>query len=258
MKKPEDELTIEKLMQDKKVAELLSTFRKETTLLQPHISDKEIDFTKSKMGGMPNLNGFPEWPICNGCKEPLEFVLQIYKTDFPGFYFPEDKNIFQLFKCPDAECPGKTYWYELFHYYWNVTTAKNKEAVIPELDKVRDLGEEKTQECFFDPEISDDYPDYQDYHGSLWDNLEDKYGGDMIVLFVENFSAKRSTKIGGYPSWTQYPDYPVCECGSPKEFFFQLTGGEDHGLFLGDLGNMYYFVCKKCGGKSIESRCDFG
>ncbi len=257
--KKQERHTIEDLLQDNEVKDLLSTYKKQTTLLQPHRSDKEIDFRKSKMGGMPNLNGFQEWPICDECNKPLDFVLQLYKTDFPDFYFPENKNIFQLFKCPDLYCPGKSYLYEMFHYYQNVNTDKNNEVEIPELDnkEVRDLGEEKAQECYFEPEISDDYPEYFEYPEDERANFENKHSQEIVWLFWENFSVKRDTKFGGYPSWTQSPDYPFCECGSQIELFFQLTGDEDHGLFLGDGGSIYYFVCKKCGEKSIESRCDF-
>ena len=96
-------VSLEELMNDEIVSYLLSTYKKQTTLLKPHLSDKQIDFTKSKMGGVPNLNGFKEWPICDECDAPLNFVLQLYKKDFPDFYFPEDKTIFQIFRCPNHD-----------------------------------------------------------------------------------------------------------------------------------------------------------
>lgn len=279
-------VSIEELLQDEEVANLLSRHKRRTTLLRPHKSDKEIDFRKSKMGGMPNLNGFQAWPMCDECNKPLDFVMQLYRTDFPSFYFPEDRNIFQLFRCPNGKCPvayrTNHYDHKMFHYYWEVEKDKNNEVEIPRVDskRVRDLGDEKVQECYFEPEVIDDYPDYQDYHGDEWANFENRYGSessekDGVItitdkgsgLFLEKFSAKRATKFGGYPSWSQSSEYPVCECGSKKEFFFQLTGHsglkdhedygiEGHGIFIGDFGSIYYFRCKKCGEKSIESRWD--
>lgn len=225
------------------------------------------------MGGVPNLNGFQEWPVCDECNTPLDFVLQLYRTDFPDFYFPDNENIFQLFRCPNGCCPaaysGDHYDHKMFHYYWNVNTDENNDIEIPDSMKSRSLGEEKAQECHFRPKISDDYPDPGDYAGDDWANLEDKYGGDMLeedrvvtftdkglYLFMDTFYVKRATKCGGYPSWTQDTKWPDCGCGSKKEFFFQLAGDEDHGLFLGDGGSINYFVCTKCGEESIESRSD--
>ena len=48
-----------------------------------------------------------------------------------------------------------------------------------------------------------------------------------INLFNEEFYPKRAIKLGGYPSWIQNPDYPICKCGIQKEFFFQLTWSQD-------------------------------
>ena len=83
----EAKLTIEEILQDEQVTSLLSKYKKQTTFLQPYRSDKEIDFTKSKMGGMPNINGFQEWPMCDECGAPLNFILQLYKSDFPDFWY---------------------------------------------------------------------------------------------------------------------------------------------------------------------------
>jgi hypothetical protein len=88
---------------------------------------------------------------------------------------------------------------------------------------------------------------------------------------MDKYSAINRTKFGGYPSFTQSPFYPTCTCGKTKEFFFQLSS-EDleegvefpppsnkwsaHGIMIGDVGNVYFYVCKSCGPESIESYWD--
>ena len=88
------------------IQKLLASYRRETTLLRPRRAEKPLGFARSKMGGVPNLNGFTAWPRCDACRTGLNFVLQIYKSDFPGFYFPPGKSLFQLFRCPNPDCPA--------------------------------------------------------------------------------------------------------------------------------------------------------
>ena len=136
--------------------------------------------------------------------------------------------------------------------------------------------EKNIPECYFKPQITDDYPNIAEYPEDDWANIEDKYGHKRhveggvikiteggISLFDEEFYPKRAIKLGGYPSWVQYPNYPICECDSKKEFFFQLawgfqrSGGKYNNAFPAEPIGIYYFICKNCGEKSIESRCDF-
>ena len=257
----ESKITIEELMQDDQVANLLSQYKKQTTFLRPFKSDKRIDFTKSKMGGVPNLNGFQEWPICDECNAPLNFILQLYKTDFADFYFAENKNIFQLFRCPNLDCPvarsGDAYDQRMFHYYWNINTDKNREVEMPDLDKGQFPHlEGRVQECYFEPEVSDDYPDWVNEDSTDWNSLKHKYGYDIVDLFIWNFTIEPSTKFGGYPYWLQDPNHPDCKCGSQKEFFILLAGYEEYGLEMNGDGLINYFRCRECGEKSIETRFD--
>lgn len=260
------------LLNSPAVQELVTAHQKETTLLKPCRSKEPIGFDKSKMGGIPNLNGFEAWPVCNACGTKLNFVIQIYRDDFPKFYFPSEKNLFQLFRCPNGDCPdafSDQYDQKMFHFYFQVSRAANKNLAPPIVDNPN--LDPQVPDCLFKPVETHDYPNYDEYPIKEWDALEKKLGEQLIEVFIENYTARIGTKFNGYPSWTQYPDYPKCSCGRIKEFFFQLSSDDSqdgqeyppppdqwspHGIMIGDVGNIYFFVCKECGEKSIETNWD--
>ncbi len=76
----------------------------------------------------------------------------------------------------------------MFHYYWNINTDRNNEVEIPEFDNEKFPNlEGKVQECYFEPEISDDYPGWLDEDSTDWNNLKGKYGEDIDMVFITNF-----------------------------------------------------------------------
>lgn len=260
-------LDVEAFLESAEVTNLLNSRQKHTTLLTPYLSAESIGFEKSKMGGTPNLNGFEEWPTCDVCGTCLNFVVQIYNDDFPEFYFPDNKNIFQVFRCPNIDCLDSyndKYDLKMFHFYFNVTRDANKNVTKP-LYTMTSL-EAVVPDCYFKPITVTDFPNFDEYTDNEWEPFIEKYSDDLIDLFIEEYSAKIGTKFNGYPSWTQNSNYPTCFCGKVKEFFFQLSSedrqeGQDdqwspHGIMIGDVGNIYFFVCRDCGEKSIETNWD--
>lgn len=249
----------------------LTKIKKEVTLLKPHRSETPLPFSISKMGGTPNLNLFEKWPKCDVCSQPLNFVFQIYKNDFPEFYFPENTNIFLLFRCPNYFCKAafsdksdlKMFW-----FYGNVDTRENNVVEKPECT-VED-PEEQMPDCSFHPLKTTDYPNYGEQM-EKWEKFDKKYGEDIDIIdaFMSKYQPQIGAKINGFPDWIEKPKYPVCTCGNTKEFFFQLSSeeyeeGEENPIewppyaeVIGECGNLYFLVCKKCGPESIETICEF-
>jgi hypothetical protein len=95
--------------------------------------------------------------------------------------------------------------------------------------------------------------------------------------------------VGGYPGWTQPPDWPDCGCGRRMEHLLSITATEPgggrwlprdeqqngaqvplcrvvadpavedalgHGMDMGDLGGMYFFICPACPGTPWTYRYD--
>lgn len=265
-------MTSEQFFASDNVQNLIRKYKRTTTLLRPHRSDSPINQSESKFGGIPNFAGFESYPHCTACQSPLNFVLQLYKKDFPSFYFPDSSNRFQLFRCPNHACPD-TYSeqsdHTMFHFYFNVIGTEDKEYSRLEFDIQE--SERPVPDCYLKPTLVYDYPKYADFEGNDFVALEKKFGDEFADLFTAKFTAHPNTKFGGYPSYTQAPVYPTCSCGKTKEFFFQLSSEDiedgieyppphdkwsPHGIMIGDVGNIYFYVCKSCGSKTIESNWD--
>ncbi|GHN01563.1 hypothetical protein WSM22_30520 [Cytophagales bacterium WSM2-2] len=265
-------LTSEEFFNTDYIKELIGKYKRTATLLRPHKSEVSIGQNESKFGGVPNFAEFENYPCCDKCKTPLNFVLQLYKKDFPTFYFPGNSNLFLLFRCPNNDCPdaySEQFDHKMFHYYFSVTDSANKRLTKP----THNLTDAETEvpDCYLKPKVVDDFPNYDDFEGNDFVVIEEKFGNDLSELFMENCSAIRNSKFGGYPSYIQSPSYPTCTCGKIKEFFFQLSSEDiedgikhpppsdkwnSHGIMIGDVGNIYFYVCKSCGQKTIESNWD--
>lgn len=253
--------------------EFLKPYIKKTVLLKPQKAKAELSIWDSKFGGKANLNGFNSYPLCNDCNSPLNFTLQLYKKDFPNHYYPTDKDLFQVFRCPNYKCSGafnEKYDFTTYIYYHKVEGLKPKDFEKPTRVKKSKHDEEEVPDCFLEPKTAGDFPSFdEDFYYEKLRAFEDKYGYEIL----EDTHPKIGTKSGGYPSFQQGSNYPICECGKVKEFFFQLSSEdlEDgvespshwtmwsaHGIMIGDLGNIYFYVCKSCGEKSIETNWDCG
>lgn len=239
------------------------------TLLRPQKAAAPLPFSTSKVGGTPNLNLFEEWPRCNSCNTPLNFILQLYKDEFPQFYFPDNTTFFLLFRCPNFLCKDSLtdeYDFKMFWFYGDVSTETNKILEKPEI--TLEESEIELPECSFDPVDIIDYPSYEEQDPELWEKFESKYINDIDIFdgFMRKYQSKGGMKINGFPDWFEKPRYPVCTCGGRKEFFFQLSSDDDdergeppflwppHSVMTDEIGSMYFFVCKKCGKNSIETR----
>lgn len=204
-------------------------------------------------------------------------MLQIYRKDFPSFYFPEGMDLFQLFCCPNFNCPeafGDRADLKVFPYYFGgLPVDRNKDLAVPTLPAADPNLEGPVPDCRFEPVVVPDYPAYDDYPGRAWQEIESKLGKAQADDVSDKYYPRVGTKFGGYPHWEQWPQHPVCSCGRTKESFFQLSSEEPersrattkpvgewspHGIMIGDLGNIYFFVCRHCGLKSIETCWDCG
>ncbi|MDF1697327.1 MAG: DUF1963 domain-containing protein [Saprospiraceae bacterium] len=245
--------------------------QKKVLMLKPHFSAVKLDVNNSKMGGDPNLTNFESYPTCSDCNNKLNFILQIYKSEYPSFYFPTNRDLFQLFRCPNMDCKGIDYMksdLKMYSYYFK--QGDNDFDTKIEYNEIGEL-EGPIAECKFYPIPSIDFPNYDETESDIYSILETEYDEDTENFMFENYSGKIGTKIGGYPAWTQSPIYPSCKkCGKVKDFIFQLSSEEEedvidtetkenwspHGLMMGDVGNIYYFACKTCGDEALESNWD--
>jgi uncharacterized protein YwqG len=254
------------------VVNIVAKYSRQATVLNPHRSANTLSALLSKFGGKPNLAGFTEYPCCTTCNTPLNFVIQLYQKDFPELYFPSNRNLFQVFRCPNFNCAdacSDTFESDLKLL---IRYVEHEGTTLVELDKPSTMQndlENEVPDCQLTPIKSPDFPIYDDY-GAEVNDMEKNFGEDLTEVFFDTYTSTSRTKIGGYPSFTQSPHYPICDCGDTKEFFFQLASDDreegienpapnnwsPHGLMFGDVGNIYFYVCRSCGDKSIETYWD--
>lgn len=231
---------------------------------------------RSRMGGQPC--GLPKWPSCPTCGVPMNFVLQLFRDEFPQMYFPENRDIFLLFRCPDAHCCDEdncsSYDRTTVWFYVGAAGA-TEQPVRPSGPAADKYWEKQISEYLFQPVEAADHPSFADaceeWWGEQFTAFADMWSGSPVYdKFFQRLTNQDGTKIGGFPSWRQRPDFPVCDCGRKKTFFFQLASfypeahvrgkrfSEMEKISIDDAGNIYFFRCEACGAESIETRWDCG
>ncbi|WP_211349079.1 hypothetical protein [Micromonospora pisi] len=148
--------------------------------------------------------------------------------------------------------------------------------------------------CGIDPEQVVEYPSY-DLPEEVWSQIRDTIGrveADTGWQYDTDLAVASGIKIGGYPGWTQSPDWPVCACGIQMHHLltvasWEFSRGDEHrwipiedrhsmngwnfdspddhpwralqnptGLMLGDAGGICVFVCTSCPDRPYDHRFD--
>jgi hypothetical protein len=297
--------------------------RKPVVLLRPRRAESPLSAVASKMGGRPDLPRGAEWPQCPFCRVPLNFVMQLFRRDFPEFPFPPQTDLASLFRCPHRrECGGREYRQADQYTAWRFFNATGDGALVPRdmprlpdaptvypkhvLQRYAEQGRSEipesiqriwapydppVPECLLDPLRTGDWPhgyeDSAEWWGEVFENFRRRHTDEegyhfskVFDEFTDHCTAREATKIGGFAAWQQGARYPTCACGRRKEFFFQLSSRDrdrgpeaeaadnpsvdddyrssDHGIMIGDAGNIYFFMCPACGADGIESNWDCG
>lgn len=252
-------------------------------VLVPEPSPQPLALSASKFGGVPHPAGREVWPKCPRCRVPLNFVLQLHRRQFSRMWFPKTKNLFQLFRCPNAYCKASKRRADRFMLAGFQRTLPGKHAPL-----VRPVVDLKSRFQYYEEQIAEhgfcvvhvnDYPSscieaLEDWWGDGWSKFQEKYTrfpdynpfvNDWFYEgeFWSQIENKVGIKVAGLPSWQQGGSPPKCRCGQVKEFIFQLASvygnlGDHAEISIGDAGNIYYFVCKVCGEDSLESFWDCG
>lgn len=225
--------------------------------------------SESKFAGDPYPGALVDWPDCPSCEVPLNFVLQLHQRRFHQMWFPRGKNLFQVFRCPNPRCElgdlcADRYTLSLFA---RTESGCRRKLVYPDIDIEEHLVDEPDFPNHVGGRIRSrrvrDYPtgyeDSQAWWGKSWIRFRDLYGGhgdcDWSVV-EQHYPNASGTKIGGFASWQQ-GGFPIeCDCGRKKKFVFQLASGWID--IIGDDGNLYFFVCKRCGEDSLVTTWDCG
>ncbi|GAA4260136.1 hypothetical protein [Dactylosporangium darangshiense] len=258
---------------------------------------------QSSMGGPLLWPAEEPWPACDGPAGaehldgtdvvPVVPVLQLYAADVPELPFPDGADVLQVLWCPSDHDPWTS---PLPRLFWRDSAAVTGPlATAPASDPEAD-GERRPDTCVLDPERVLEYPDW-DLPDAARDEIRDAIRAlarDTGWEYDHDLATASGTKVGGYPGWTQLPDWPECACGRRMEHLLTVASWEfsngyerrwitvedrpamagwgfdaapDHpwrrlqnpaGIMLGDAGGIYLFVCLACPGRPYEYRFDCG
>ncbi|KRV49618.1 hypothetical protein AQ490_20080 [Wenjunlia vitaminophila] len=272
-----------------------------TTLLYPRAGRPSVH--ASSMGGPLLWPADEPWPHCRApdhyrpLRQPVETVgpeavalvpvLQLYAREVPDLLVPTGSDLLQMLWCPlmhppsHAPSPVLRWW-------------RTSDIVMgPLLTQPPPPWEYDEQcvprPCVVHPTRATEYPGW-DLPGELGQVVR-RHSAEIeetLGLSYWDAAVATQTKVGGYPGWTQPPDWPVCGCGRRMEHLLTVHSREPAmgdpwlpeedrvgsgpmwrrpvapdveprigpGLSLGDMGGVYVFVCTVCPGSPYEHRYD--
>ncbi|MER5904868.1 hypothetical protein ABT150_33035 [Streptomyces mirabilis] len=283
--------------------ELIGTAR-EVTLLYPRAGQPGPG--DSSIGGPLLWPTDEPWPMCAEPDhykpldpplgpEPVAMVpvVQLYARDVPGLVFPAGTDLLQILWCPLVHKDGQYAANPRLHWRNAALTAAG--ATVEEPPRPHTADEDYLpRPCTVSPTPDVEYPNWDLPEGlselldQRFEDLKEEKGYDYFEV-----ATTQQSKVGGYPGWTQPPDWPDCAgCGTRMEHLLSVTAtepgmgrwlplndwasGQDgtatpcwraeadpaaldafgHDMALGDLGGMYFFVCRSCPDTPYTHRYD--
>ena len=247
----------------------------------------------TKLGGEFAWPSTESWPCCNDHNMPVVGALQINKADIGDFPFKKGTDLFQLVWCA-AENDGEEP--HLFHLFWRDSRAGGPPRRKPRSPKpAPHRCSYLLEPCRLFPERVIDFPTMGELSRPLlkkieaWDlsgdpEVQKRITGDWTRSpfspgedLYRELACAPGTKIGGWPNWIQYPEWPTCDCGKPMQHLLTVASLEDFrsprwcpvedrpkaaackgdyekllnlshqlGLDFGDGGDVYFFLCRQC------------
>ncbi|MGW6840817.1 hypothetical protein [Streptomyces sp. NPDC054958] len=227
--------------------------------------------------------------------EPVAMVpvVQLYARDVPGLVFPTGTDLLQILWCPLVHEDDQYAANPQLH--WRNTALTATDASDEQPPRPHTAEEDYLpRPCTVSPTPAVEYPNWDlpdglsEQLGERFEALQEERGFDYFEV-----ATTQQSKVGGYPSWTQPPNWPDCTgCGTRMEHLLSVTAteagmgrwlpldernpGQDHAatpswraeadpavfdtfghdMVLGDLGGMYFFVCRACPDTPYTHRYD--
>jgi hypothetical protein len=210
--------------------------------------------------------------------EPYVPVLQLRKSEIPEMPFPWGADVMQLLWCPHyhGECLGP-----ICRAYWRSEAELRAGSISPPAASTAERHL-LPRACVLYPERVTEYPAASELtheaRQSIHDEIQRRIPGEPYA-YERLLSCASGTKAVGHPDWIQDPEIPTCGCGSDMEYMLTIasyewsvntvdrwcpiedrvgwdvamaghgegeTGQTAAGLYIGDCGSVYLFVCRAC------------
>ncbi|MFR9797770.1 hypothetical protein ACL02U_17965 [Streptomyces sp. MS06] len=186
-------------------------------------------------------------------------VIQVFRRDAPGDWWPEDTDVFQLLWCPNVHgnppaphapaCPT-------VEIRWR-RTADLPPIPVPAPAPLRHVDDTygfTPRPCLLTPVPLTDFPDPEVLPDDLAEDVDrlaartaDEDGADLI-------SCVAGCKFGGWPTWqvTGPTEVPCRTCGTPMDLLFTVASDPVTGITIGRWGDLRVFACPKGPGHAYE------
>jgi uncharacterized protein YwqG len=240
---------------------------------KPIVSESPECSSISKFGGIPLLKAGETWPVCSGCKQPMQLFLQLDLSSVPSASPAyRQQGILQFYFCTSYEDCGN---YEPFGEGMLVRVLEpnlvaSTETVVPENLDVFEASHIVDWELFDDyPSGTErtelgleiEYPEGFDENGQTVTNLQWKEKEIVVKglkekvwneetkeweYSLEKIFGKAATndKLSGWPYWVQNVEYPVCpKCQSKMTYLFQIDSEDNVPFMFGDVGCGHISQC---------------
>jgi hypothetical protein len=200
-------------------------------------------------------------------------VAQLFARDVPGLPVPPGADVCQVLWCPT--------WYHEPDYAPRIQVRWRNSAREPGMggdpaparptDPDIALQDFIPQPCSVFPEQTIDYPDWSELSEDLRQRIE-TWERDSGWNYAQHLGSAPGSKVGGWPEWSQHPEWPTCPRGHAMDHLLSIAsweydgassrtwkpldlpdGPEDAGLMLGDAGNVHIFTCVTCDDRPIAS-----
>ncbi|MCX4792440.1 MULTISPECIES: hypothetical protein [unclassified Streptomyces] len=227
--------------------------------------------------------------------EPVAMVpvVQLYARDVPGLVFPDGTDLLQILWCPLVHEDDQYAANPRLHWRSTALTAADAAAGRPPRPHTAE-EDYLPRPCTVSPTPAVEYPNW-DLPEGLSELLDERFEALQKERGFDYFevATTQQSKVGGYPGWTQPPDWPDCAgCGTRMEHLLSVTATEPgmgrwlplddrnprqnqaalpswraeadpaaldafgHDMGLGDIGGMYFFVCRTCPDTPYTHRYD--
>jgi hypothetical protein len=240
------------------------------------------------MGGELWWPADEEWPECEAHPLPMPMVpvLQLWARDVPQIVMRPETDVVQLLWCPHMHDIWSDADYgPAVRLYWRDSTEVVRPAVTRPTVQDRMLPHLILRPCTVHPEEIQEYPDMSDADPS---QLEAVGLGAYVDgwSYAYHLGNAPGAKAGGWPSWHQDPDWPECSVGHRMEHLLTVASWEfdgeswrtwvpledlvvagdgstrpaqssndvGPGILLGDGGDLFLFVCRRCEDWPIAKR----
>jgi uncharacterized protein YwqG len=238
---------IDKYKEEQEYINILKKYGLQRKVWIPIVENKSSEITKSKFSGIPYVQKDEEFPKCKICKISLELFVQLNLQELPKELGITNKGLMQFFLCPNCleMSPGSNG--NIRHpLIMNGVSSKTRIIENFNIEPNKDINHnslfpEKTIVNW--KNIGYEYPDYLEDYQEKHPELIFEMGKVPNEWTYENFGGD---KIGGYPSFCQFPMYPECkECGNPMKHIIQIASDYNIPYNFGDGGIAHIYFCEK-------------